>query len=194
MPIEFKFSVEAMTKDRFHEIDYKVMGHAFDIQNEYGRLFDESIYHSEVIQRCANDGFSVISEGEIVVSHSTFSKSYFIDALVEGGAIYEFKAAESLNGHHESQLLNYMFLLGVSEGKLVNFSPPSVQHRFVSSTVTVSDWFSYTIETEGLDEQCPVGGVVRAIIEDLLSDLGAFLDIGLYREILFHQLGGEERL
>lgn len=194
VPIESNFDVRVMAKARFHEIDFRVMRYAFDIQNEFGRLYDESIYHSELVNRCANEGLSVISEGGITVRHETFSELYFIDALMNEGAIYEFKAVESLNGHHESQLLNYMFLSGLSEGKLLNFSSPSVQHRFVSTTVKATDRYSYEINTDCWEEDCAQGRRVRGIIHDLLADWGAYLDIGLYREAVFHLLGGEDQL
>lgn len=194
MPIDCKFDVQSMSKNRFHEIDYQVMRHAFDIQNEFGRLFDESIYHLELADRCTNGGFSVVCEGEIVVSHSTFHKSYFIDALIEGGAVYEFKALTSLNGSNESQLLNYMFLMGLMEGKLVNFFPPSVQHRFVSTTVKHEDRYAYELIDQDWSSECKHGQQIREIVQNMLADWGVYLDVGLYKEALLYLLGGEEQL
>ncbi len=145
MPIEPKFDGQTISKDRFHKIDYRVMQHAFDIQHEMGQLYHESIYQAELVKRCVDEGFKVVSEGEIIVSHECFSKSFFIDALIDSGAIYELKAAEPLINLHESQLLNYLFLLGLSEDKLINFISPSVQHRFVSTMVGEQDRYSNEI-------------------------------------------------
>lgn len=194
MPIQCCFDVEAMSKKHFHEIDYRVMRHVFDIQNEIGRLCHESIYQAELVHRCIGEGLPVIAEGEIVITHASFRKSYFLDALVNGGAIYELKVVDAFNGQHESQLLNYLFLIGLRDGKLVNFSSPSVQHRFVSTNIEPSTRHAFTIDDRAWAADIPSSEKLRTIVCDLLSDWGAFLDINLYREALFHFLGGEEQL
>lgn len=194
MPIQCCFDVEEMSKTRFHEIDYRVMRHVFDIQNELGRLCHESIYQAELVHRCTSEGLSVLAEGEIVVSYDSFRKSYFLDVLVNQGAIYELKAVEALNGQHDSQLLNYLFLTGLRDGKLVNFLSPSVQHRFVSTNIEPEKRYSFTINDSAWEADIPSSGKLRDIVCDLLSDWGAFLDTNLYREASFHFLGGEEQL
>ena len=94
MPIQCCFDVEEISKTCFHEIDYRVMRHVFDIQNELGRLCHESIYQAELVHRSVNEGLAVLSEGEVVVSFDSFQKSYFLDALVNQGALYELKDIE----------------------------------------------------------------------------------------------------
>lgn len=194
MPIQCCFDVEEMSNRCFHKIDYRVMRHVFDIQNELGRLCHESIYQAELSYRCAREGMSVLTEGEIIVSHGDFRKSFFLDALISRGAIYEFKTVEALNGQYESQLLNYLFLSGLRDGKLINFSTPSVQHRFISTNIEPSIRYSFTINDKEWAADISLGGEIRRMIRELLADWGAFLDINLYREALFHFLGGEERL
>ena len=194
MPIQCCFDVEEISKNCFHEIDYRVMRHVFDIQNELGRFCHETIYQAELVHRCMSDGLSVLAEGEIRVAYASFQKSYFLDALVGRGAIYELKAVDALNGQHESQLLNYLFLAELREGKLVNFSSPSVQHRFVSTNIESEMRHSFTIDDSAWAADIPSSGKLRTIVCDLLGDWGAFLDINLYREALFYFLGGEEKL
>lgn len=183
-----------MSKSCFHEVDYRVMRHVFDIQNELGRFCHESIYQAELAHRCIGEGLLVVAEGEIVVTQASFRKSYFLDALLNGGAIYELKAVDSFNGQHESQLLNYLFLSGLREGKLVNFSSPSVQHRFVSTNIEPETRYSFAIDDSEWAADIPSSEKLRVIVCELLSDWGAFLDINLYREAVFHFSGGEEQL
>ena len=194
MPIECRFEVKNISKDRFHEIDYQVMRHVFDIQNELGRLCHESIYQAELLYRCASEKLSVLTEGEIVVSFDSFKKTYFLDALVNQGALYELKAVDILNGQHESQLLNYLFLSGLREGKLINFSSPSVQHRFVSTNIPPATRFAYTINDSSWESHLFPRGKLREIVQNILNEWGAFLDVNLYREAVFHFLGGEDEL
>ncbi len=44
MGIKTRFEFVTLTEDQFKEIDYVVMGVAYEIQNELGRLFDETVY------------------------------------------------------------------------------------------------------------------------------------------------------
>lgn len=99
-----------MSKDRFHEVDHIVMRHAFDIQNELGRLCNESIYQRELIRRCSASGVMTVSEGEILVSLDSFSKSYYVDALISSGAIYELKAVCNLTGNNFNGFWNIHLL------------------------------------------------------------------------------------
>ncbi|VGO16159.1 hypothetical protein PDESU_04749 [Pontiella desulfatans] len=194
MPVQCLFDVKEMSKSRFHEIDYQVMRHVFDVQNELGRLYHESIYQAEVSARCSSEGIVVVSEGEIVVSLDSFRKSYYVDALMNGGALYELKAVDNLDGNHESQLLNYMFLSGLKEGKLVNFASPSIQHRFVSTTVGFAARFAFSVEESEWDQNLKSSQRLSRIVKIILAEWGAYLDVNLYRDALVHFLGGEEKV
>ena len=44
MPITSLICVRTVRQEEFAQIDYRVMRHAFDSQNELGRLCDEIIY------------------------------------------------------------------------------------------------------------------------------------------------------
>lgn len=193
MPIECLFEVEPISKSRFHEIDYQVMRVVFDTQNELGRLYHESVYQSEVAEKCSAFELSVITEGEILLKLQDFTKSYFIDALVDNGALYELKAVETLQERHEAQLLNYLFLTGLSEGKLVNFSSPSVQYRFVSTTIAPEDRFLFTHDfSEWNADRLPIRHRIVELVDSILKEWGCFLDVHLYEDALVHFLGGEE--
>jgi hypothetical protein len=74
MPITCKFTPQFLSQDEFHAIDKIVMRHAFDIQNEMGRLFDETIYQNELAFRCRVHGLEVLTEGVISVEYRDFRK------------------------------------------------------------------------------------------------------------------------
>ena len=194
MPINCRFDTEIMSRDQFHEIDHIVMRHAFDIQNELGRFCHESIYQTELIRRCTASGVATISEGEITVSLDSFRKSYYVDALIASGAVYELKAVRDLMGNHESQLLNYLFLANLAHGKLINFTSPSIQHRFVTTTLDAKRRFSFSINDGSWNASLPSSPVLRGVVLRLLEEWGAFLDINLYKEAVVHFLGGKASL
>ena len=68
------------------------MRHAFDVQCELGRLFHEKIYHREIAFRIPDARCEVAVD----VRFGDFCKTYYLDLLVGGGAIFELKAVEAL--------------------------------------------------------------------------------------------------
>ncbi len=106
------------------------MGQVFQIHNDFGRYFDERIYKRELARRFPG----VELEFPITISHGTFSKTYFLDALIASGGPFEFKAVELLAQRHRGQLYNYLLMLDLAHGKLANLRSESVEHEFVNAT------------------------------------------------------------
>ncbi len=191
MPISCPRAVRPLTAEEFQELDYRIMGHAFASQNKLGRLCDENAYQRDLQARLLVDGFrSVEIEVPVVVSHRDFQKVYSLD-LVADDALYELKAATTLVGEHQAQLLNYMFLLGVPRGKLINFRPPKVQGRIHATSLTPGDRHRFQFEADGWRDMSDRCSILRQMMRELLDDWGAFLDYGLYQEALTHFCGGE---
>jgi len=190
MPIHCLGSIASLSADEFEKLDYRVMGHAYASQNELGRLCDECAYQADLKARLLAAGFhSVLTEVPVTVTHRDFAKKYFLD-LVADNALYELKADATLIGEHETQLFNYMFLLGVPRGKLLNFRPLKVQGKLIATSLTPSERRCCNPVTEHWNELTPGCAVLRQTMLDLLQDWGAFLDFALYQEALVHFLGG----
>lgn len=191
MPIKSAIPIEPLDQERFHALDQTVMKHAFAVHNEMGRFFDEDIYQAELARRCVQDGLSVRCETMVSAIHDDFRKDFFLDALIENGAIYELKCVSALTGGNESQLINYLLLAGVQHGKLINFRPVSVESRFVSTGLTHEKRAVYRVDCSGWRPRDKQSERIEALVLSLLEDWGAFLSIDLYREALVHFLGGE---
>ncbi len=164
------------------------MRHVFDIHNEIGRFCDERIYQTELAERCQNDRMEVQREVQIRISHGNFVKPLYLDLMVQGGVIYELKAIDALSGHHEKQLITYLHLTNLFHGKLLNFRPPSVMSRFISTTLTHAERLSFEMIA---DEWCKVDNASCQLydsLHSLLADWGAFYDVSLYREALLQLL------
>jgi len=192
MPVECSVEITPVGQERFHAVDRDVMRHAFDIHNALGRFCDERIYQEELAQRCRASGFKVRREVLVRTLHGDFAKPYYLDMLVDGGAIYELKAVEKLNGNHQKQVINYLLLTGVSHGKLVNFRPGSVESRFVSSRLRREDRTTFRLADSAWQGDDERSRRLRDTLCALLSDWGAFLDASLYREALLHFLSGAQ--
>ena len=190
MPIHCPVKIASLSADEFEQLDYRVMGHAYASQNELGRLCDECAYEADLKARLLADGFrSVQTQVPVTVTHRDFSKQYFLD-LVADDALYELKAATTLVGEHETQLFNYLFLLGIQRGKLLNFRSQKVQGKIIATSLTHAERRHFSAITEHWNDLTPGCVVLRQTMLHLLQDWGAFLDFALYQEALIHFLGG----
>lgn len=171
-------------------MDYEVMAQAFASHKELGRLADENIYQADVAARLRDVGFRLASEVPIVVSFDDFIKTYYLDCVVNGQAVYEWKAVTKLAMQHEAQLMNYLLMLGLRHGKMVNFRPTSVESRFVNATMGWSQRKAFSVVEQRW--KAPVG--VKEWIVEMLRDWGVGLELPLYHQAIVHRLGGESRV
>lgn len=99
-----------------------------------------------------------------------------------------------LTGAHQQQTLNYLFLLGMQHGKLINMRPSSVESRFVSTGLTSEKRHNYKIEDQywqGIDEDSVR---LKSLMVNLLNEWGAFLDTSLFYDAIIHFRGGEDNV
>ena len=188
MPIEISAPITHVSQDEFHAIERTMLGHAFAIHNEFGRLLDETIYKTELAERCLKHGFDVNREVLIRVRHRGFTKDYFIDLLLCGSTIVEAKTAKVLTEAHHGQGINYLLLSGTHHGSLVNFRPVRVQREFLSTQLTYAIRTQFEIETIAWprdDEHT----LLRDVATAFCTDVGIGLDIALYREAFASLLG-----
>ncbi len=193
MPITCPVKIRPLSQDAFHRLDYAVMEHAFACHNALGRFCDEAIYQTDLASRLEAAGLGQVrTEVPVRVSWQAFSKTYSLDLVVQDAGVYELKADACLVGEHDAQLLNYLLLLGLNHGKLLNFGPPSVEWRFISTSLTPEKRRAFSFNERFWTEVSPECRRLHEILGELLADWGAFLELGLYREALTFFLGGAE--
>lgn len=187
MPIETSIPIACISQQEFHEIDARMMAHAFNIQNEFGRLLDEFIYKKTLAERCISDGLPARQEVRIRVEHKSFAKEYFIDLLLCDSTVIEAKTAKETLAVHRGQGINYLLLAGTKHGSLVNFRPPRVVRHFLSTRLThdIRRTFETTESNWPSDE--PFTNLRDGVIE-----LG--LDLPLYREAVSHLMQSARHL
>ena len=117
-----------ITQVEFKRLAHEVMQHVFAIHNEFGRFFDEQIYKKELA--CRMNGVEL--ELAVTVAYGTFSKTYYVDVLVNSSGLFEFKATDAIHPRHRGQTLNYLLLLDLGHGKVINVRPEVVGHEFVN--------------------------------------------------------------
>jgi GxxExxY protein len=191
MPIELQETFRVLDQQAFGEIAYEVMERAFQVHNKLGRFFDEDAYQHELAYVF---GSRAMTEVPILVKHADFCKTYFIDLLVDKGAIFELKTVSHLADEHRVQLISYLMMTGIRHGKLINFRPERVEHEFVNTTLTLADRTIFNVDDSAWDASVEQVPEIRRRVEAFLRDWGTGLDLQLYVDALTHFLGGEDRV
>ncbi len=189
MPIWLEGDLRHVDQKEFARVAYDAMGQIFAVRNELGRLFQERIYKTEVAARHGD----VKLEVPINVGFDSFQKKYFIDMLVSDCAIFEVKAAESIAPDHRAQLINYLMLLEVAHGKLVNVYPEIIQHEFVNARMEYKQRTRFKVDDGGWIAVTGEDIRWKEWITSALRDWGTGLDLALYTDALIHALGGREQ-
>jgi GxxExxY protein len=188
MPITLQSELRRISQEEFGQIAYYVMQVVFAVHNELGRFLEEDIYRAAVAQRLNNaqTGFG------IKVEFDSFAKPYYLDLVVDRAACFELKAVERLVGRHRAQLLNYLQLLELEHGKLVNLRPELVEHEFVNATRTRAERTNFEL----VDDlgYAPAERNLVAWLTAALRDWGTGLDVSLYEDAATHFYGGLEQV
>lgn len=191
MPITPARELRRISEQQFHDIDYLVTGLAFHVHRNLGPWFvNEAIYRDELAKLCRAKGVTVWTELPIVVSFDTFSKPYFLDLVVNDSVPYELKTVEAIHSKHRSQTLNYLMLTGLAHAKILNMRSGSVQYEFVSTTVTNTDRYAFSLDFDLWQDRDADSRWLRETIRRLIEEWGLFLDVTLFYEAIEHLRGG----
>jgi len=102
----------------------KILGVYFEVYNELGTGFLESVYQKSLALALESAGLNVCSRIDIPVWFRGHQVGSFEgDLLVEKCVLLELKAARALDSTHQAQLLNYLRATDVEVGLLLNFGP-----------------------------------------------------------------------
>src|SRR5215203_5621940 len=109
-----------MNTDLKHkEITTKIIGVFYDIYNELGHGFLESVYQKSLVIGLRSASFQVCSPVQIPVwFRGTRVGSFEADVLVENCVMLELKAVRTLDSAHRAQLLNYLRATDIEVGLL----------------------------------------------------------------------------
>lgn len=102
----------------------KIIGVFFDVYNELGHGFLESVYQESMALALADAGLRV--EREVLVPVFFRGNSvgdYRADLVVDGVVIVELKTVKTLDAAHEAQLFHYLRATEIEVGILLNFGP-----------------------------------------------------------------------
>ena len=112
------------------ELTGKILAACFEVSNELGCGFLESVYQNALIIALQEKGLTVEPEHELtVIFRGQAIGQFYADLLVENNVIIELKAVSALNENHKAQIINYLKATGIDVGLLVNFGAPKLEYR-----------------------------------------------------------------
>lgn len=112
------------------ELTGKILSACFEVSNELGSGFLESIYQKSLVIALHQKGRKTVEQAPIHVMFRGERVGMFLaDILVEEKIIVEIKAVSALTPEHKAQIINYLKATGIEIGLLINFGNPKLEYR-----------------------------------------------------------------
>jgi GxxExxY protein len=114
----------------YQDITEKILACCFEVSNELGSGFLESVYEKALLIVLKEKGLN--SENQVpinVIFRGELIGEFFSDILVENKVIIEIKSVNQLKNEHQAQLIHYLKATGIKVGLLVNFGKPKLEYR-----------------------------------------------------------------
>ena len=113
-----------------HDLTEKILAACFEVINELGAGFLESVYEKALLVVLQENGLSAVSQSPIPVRFRNQTVGeFFADILVENRVLVELKATKSIAPEHLSQVINYLKATGLKTGLLINFGNQKLEYR-----------------------------------------------------------------
>lgn len=114
----------------YEDITGKILEACFEVSNELGVGYIESVYESALMIALLQKGLKAERQVCLKVNFRGIVVGDFkADMIVEAKILLELKAVENLTKEHYAQVLNYLKTTGMEVGLIVNFGNPRLQYR-----------------------------------------------------------------
>lgn len=111
-----------------HELTGAVIGVCYEVANELGYGFLESVYQHALAIALAQKGHKIAQQVQLKVSfRGKVVGDFYADMIVDDVVIIELKAVSKLLPEHKAQLINYLRASGHDIGLLINYGNPKME-------------------------------------------------------------------
>ncbi len=115
---------------KFGSITEAIIGCAFEVINELGVGFLESVYEKALAIALQEKGLKVLCQHPIQVHfRDRVVGDFYADIFVEHKVIVELKAGKAMAPEHQAQIINYLKATGIEVGLLINFGSPRLEYK-----------------------------------------------------------------
>ena len=117
---------------KHRDITEKIIRAFFDVYNELGPGFLESVYRDSMFIALRDAGMHVEREVRIPVwFHGERVGDFRADLLVNSLVLVELKTARAFDESHQAQLVHYLKATEIEVGMLLNFGPKAEFKRLI---------------------------------------------------------------
>ena len=114
------------------EITEKIIGVFFEVYNELGGGFLESVYQQALRIALSQAGLEAIAEVPVPVRfRGEVVGNFRADLVVNDCVLLELKGVSAFDREHEGQILHYLRATSLEVGLLLNFGPRPQFRRFI---------------------------------------------------------------
>ena len=114
----------------FEDVTSKILEASFEVSNELGAGFLESVYEKALVIALQDKGLDVQTQVPLgVIFREQPVGEFFADIIINGEIILELKAVKALLPEHQAQLINYLKATERKVGMLINFGNPKLEYR-----------------------------------------------------------------
>lgn len=112
------------------ELTEKIIGCCFEVINELGPGFLETVYEKALGVTLRDKGLDAKEQVPLRVQFRGHCVGeFFADILVEDTVLVELKAVKALAPEHQAQLINYLKATQKQVGLLVNFGSARLEYK-----------------------------------------------------------------
>lgn len=115
---------------KHEEITKVVIGCAFEVANELGAGFLESVYEKALLLALKQKGISATAQHPVkVMFRNECVGDFYADLFVGEKVIVEMKAVKAIAPEHQAQIINYLNATGIEVGLLINFGSQKLEYK-----------------------------------------------------------------
>ena len=115
---------------KLQELTDKILAACFEVSNELGAGFVESVYEKALLIALKAKGLEAQNQFQLSVTFRNEPVgSFYADIVVNKTVILELKAVKTLLPEHQAQILNYLKASELPVVLLINFGMPRLEYR-----------------------------------------------------------------
>ena len=117
------------------ELSYKIVNAAYEVHNQLGPGYLESIYESAMVLELEARGQKVDTQVRVPVYYREQKiGEHVLDVIVDNKVVLELKAVTEILPIHQQQALSYLKATGLELAIVINFGTSSVKYERVVDT------------------------------------------------------------
>ena len=121
---------------RHQQITETILGCCFEVMNELGAGFLESVYEKALVIALRESGVSAVPQAPVKVHfRDQIVGEFFVDILVENKVIVELKTVKKVAPEHLAQTINYLKATKLETALLINFGGQRLEYRRLNNNI-----------------------------------------------------------